>query len=279
MCRGLPASGKSSWAKEQIKNNPAEIKRVNKDDLRAMLHDNKWSEGLELSIVMARDVLIHSFLSAGFDVISDDTNLDPEHEERLRELATDQEAEFHIQDFTHVSPSECLKRNRARGGNVPDSAIFRMWEQHLKPTPKYSESKTNAVICDLDGTVAHIGKRRPYGDDIDVSTDDLNDIVYAMLVSAVQAGLMVLFVSGRSEKHRTATEYWLMGHGIRYHMLLMRGKDDQRADEILKREMYEKYIEPDYNVRLVIDDRPKVLRMWRFDLGLPTVDVGYGIEF
>ena len=34
---GLPASGKSTWAKEQVSQNPGQYKRVNKDDLRAML--------------------------------------------------------------------------------------------------------------------------------------------------------------------------------------------------------------------------------------------------
>lgn len=37
LTKGLPASGKTTWAKEQIKQNPNGVKRINKDDLREML--------------------------------------------------------------------------------------------------------------------------------------------------------------------------------------------------------------------------------------------------
>lgn len=36
MLKGLPASGKSSWAKKLQNENPHRYKRVNKDELRAM---------------------------------------------------------------------------------------------------------------------------------------------------------------------------------------------------------------------------------------------------
>ena len=43
MTKGLPASGKSTWAKQYLDDNPG-TKRVNKDDLRAMLDNGKWSK-------------------------------------------------------------------------------------------------------------------------------------------------------------------------------------------------------------------------------------------
>ena len=42
---------------------------------------------------------------------------------------------------------------------------------------------------------------------------------------------------------------------------------------IVKEEIYKKYIEPNYCVLGVIDDRPKVARNWR-QLGLKTMQVG-----
>lgn len=35
--KGLPGSGKSTWAKEQLEKYPGRYKRICKDDLRAML--------------------------------------------------------------------------------------------------------------------------------------------------------------------------------------------------------------------------------------------------
>lgn len=52
----------------------------------------------------------------------------------------------------------------------------------------------------------------------------------------------------------------------------MRTNNDNRSDEIVKRELYEKNIKNKYNVRFVVDDRPKVVRMWR-SLSLFVFDV------
>jgi predicted kinase len=39
---GLPASGKSTWAKNKVDQSPNSIKRVNKDELRAMLKYSRY---------------------------------------------------------------------------------------------------------------------------------------------------------------------------------------------------------------------------------------------
>lgn len=49
LCKGLPASGKSTWTRELIDKNPEKYKRINKDDLRAMLDNGKWSNKNEHS--------------------------------------------------------------------------------------------------------------------------------------------------------------------------------------------------------------------------------------
>ena len=61
--------------------------------------------------------------------------------------------------------------------------------------------------------------------------------------------------------------------------LYMRKEKDYRKDTIVKREMYDQMLEDGYNPKLVFDDRPSVLRMWREIDGLKVVDVGDGLEF
>ena len=79
MTYGLPSSGKTTWAKQKIEENPNRIKRINKDDLRSMLDCNRWSKDNEKFILKVRDALIDLILGGGFDVIVDDTNLSPKH--------------------------------------------------------------------------------------------------------------------------------------------------------------------------------------------------------
>jgi len=55
----------------------------------------------------------------------------------------------------------------------------------------------------------------------------------------------------------------------------MRSQGDTRPDEIVKREIYEEHIKPLYNVDFVLDDRNKVVKMWR-SLGLKVLQVAEG---
>ena len=70
--KGLPASGKSTWAKEQVEKSQGGCKRVNKDDLRTMIDDGKFSKGNEKFVVQIRNNLIVEALKAGKHVIVDD---------------------------------------------------------------------------------------------------------------------------------------------------------------------------------------------------------------
>jgi predicted kinase len=148
MTRGLPASGKSTWAREKQAEFPlGDIKRVNKDDLRAMLDAGKWSPENEAFVVYVRDCIVVAALKKGKSVIVDDTNLAPEHEVRLRELAHKNGAAFELVDFTHASPEECIGRDRTRADSVGEEVIRGMWDQFLSPAALAgsSSSQTSAA--------------------------------------------------------------------------------------------------------------------------------------
>jgi hypothetical protein len=79
--------------------------------------------------------------------------------------------------------------------------------------------------------------------------------------------LKIIVLSGREESCREKTAAWLREHNAIYDKLLMRKEKDFRADEIIKREIYEAEIQPHYEVVAIFDDRDKVVAMWR-SLGL-----------
>lgn len=136
MCRGLPASGKSTWATAQVlEAEPGRIVRVNRDSLRTMLHADRWDpHQTEPHTVTALNVLVGAFLEAGLDVIVDDTNLTPYHEAVMRELADRHGATFRIEDFTHIDLDTCIERDRARDRSVGEDVIRGMHARHLAPT-------------------------------------------------------------------------------------------------------------------------------------------------
>ena len=63
---------------------------------------------------------------------------------------------------------------------------------------------------------------------------------------------------------------------MRDYPLLMRKDGDNRPDQIVKRELYERHVVGLYEVEGVLDDRAKVVRMWRDELGLTCLQVADG---
>jgi predicted kinase len=286
MTKGLPASGKSTWAKSLIDSEPGKWKRINKDDMRAMFDNSKYSRGNENFVLEIRNVLIEKAMAAGYNVIVDDTNFHPKHEKALREIANKYpKVEFEIKDFSDVSLEECLKRDAKRENSVGKNVIMKMWAENIKPPIKNhirseSDGKRSAIMCDLDGTLAIIGNRSPY----DASKCDKDLVCFPVirtLKALMKLGYKVIFVSGREQKDEAPTRTFL-NHSCELDNdfeLFMRTTGDMRADEIIKKEIYDNNISDIYNVMCVFDDRPKVVRMWR-GIGLYVFDVGQdGVEF
>lgn len=273
MLRGIPASGKSTWAKDFVSKQPAGTwKRINKDELRGMLDAGKWTGGNEKTILEVRDTLVASFLAAGKSVIVDDTNFAPVHEARLRQLADAAGAAFEVKGF-EVDLDEAISRDLKRPNGVGADVIKRMFYQAL-PKPELNKSGRSAVIFDLDGTLAEITGRSPY-DASKCGQDLLRENVAWLVGAARAAGDAIIFVSGRSSAHRSETVAWLDRHLSFDYALLMRPEGDSRKDWIVKKEIFERDINPHFTVRLVVDDRDQVVDMWRA-IGLECWQVAPG---
>jgi predicted kinase len=131
LLRGLPGSGKSTWARAMIRKNPDQYKRVNKDDLRMMIDDDMWSSSNEKFILHIRNVIIAEALKSGKDVIVDDTNLHPKHEKYLRKVALEFGAVLEFQDFLDISVEECIARDSKRSKPVGEKIIREMATRYL----------------------------------------------------------------------------------------------------------------------------------------------------
>ncbi|WP_434685961.1 AAA family ATPase [Pseudanabaena minima] len=271
---GLPASGKSTWAKAKVDKSPNAIKRVNKDELRAMLDNSYHSKGNEKFVLNMQDLIIKSALEEGKHVIVDNTHLAPKHEARIRELIKGL-AVLEIVDFRHVPLETCIERDLKRFNSVGEKVIRDMYNQFIapprKPQPAYNPDLPDAIICDLDGTIALIGDRSPY-DGASCEKDLVNEPVRSILQTS---GKAIVFVSGREDKYKPQTLAWLEKHGIEFESLYMRKSGDMRKDSIVKKEIYDQFILDKYNVAFVLDDRDQVVRVWR-DLGLTCLQVDYG---
>lgn len=293
LTQGLPASGKSTWAREYQKKNPNTV-LVNKDELRAMLHQGIHSKGREAMVLNIRDSIIMKALAERQDVIVHDTNLHYKHIDQIRKIAEmlpwKGTCEVIIQDFTDIPLEECIRRDQNRPNYVGEKVIRTMYNQYLKPKTeaiaalKWDENLPSTIICDLDGTLCLLNGRNPY----DASTcenDLVNPAMYGIL-SAMQykfentmpeGKIKIMFCSGREDKYRDQTIGWLRNNGMLEDSfkLYMRKTGDNRKDSIIKKEIYEEHIKGKYNVLFVLDDRNQVVDLWR-SLGLTCLQVAPG---
>jgi predicted kinase len=289
--RGLPASGKTTFAR---KLQPGVV-RVNRDDLRRMLHGQRlftqWAEG---QVTRVQRTSVEALLRARADVIVDDTNLRNKTVREWAELAARFDATFEVHDFTDVPLDECLRRDAGRPEDerVGEDPIRRMHERYLAgknlplPVPYvdvggpgvvYSppDDLPEAVLVDIDGTVALMNGRSPY-DMTRVGEDLPNPAVIAAVRAMHAAGHAIVFCSGRDDSCRAETEAWLKAFvGVPYEALFMRAEGDSRKDAIVKREIFDNEIRDRWNVVGVFDDRQQVVRMWRA-LGLTVFQVAEG---
>lgn len=283
--RGIPASGKSTFAKAWAAQDPAGRVRISRDDVRRMTTGGEdtilpWEQEQHVTRI-ERQIALTS-LHAGKDVIIDAMNLRSRWVRPWLDLGY--KVIFH--DFP-IDLQLALARNDIRGGTVPEDAIRRVYEKFTDngklPSPPQPASDPittyepdsglpKAIVVDLDGTLAHMdGKRGPY--DWSLVGSDRLDTAVATLVREMVETHHVIIMSGRDGSCRALTETWLADNFIEFDALHMRAAGDTRPDTTVKRELFDAHVRHNYDVTFVIDDRPSVCRQWRA-MGLTVMQVG-----
>lgn len=135
ICKGLPASGKSTWAKAWVLESPKTRIRVNRDDIRRMLGPY-WVPSREDLVTEYEQDMVTTALRNGYSVIVDATNFKDQWIIDIHKRATaySPNIELKVQDFTHVSLEECIKRDslRVKSEQVGEKVIVGMYDKYLK---------------------------------------------------------------------------------------------------------------------------------------------------
>jgi len=129
--RGIPASGKSTWAKEMVRKGKGKVKRVNRDDLRSMIDDSVFSRKSESHINALRNIVISYYIEAGCDVIVDDTNVKTSYVKDLVEYVERLRPNANVVVKLFNTPLDvCLERNAKRTGRakVPEDIVRKFYK-------------------------------------------------------------------------------------------------------------------------------------------------------
>lgn len=278
--RGLPASGKSTFARAWVEEDPGNRVEINRDSTRKFLGIRHiGTEDEEKTVTAVNDALLRISMEQGKDIIVSDTNLRVRYIKRLLKNVDDT-YDVELKDFI-VDVDTCVKRDAMR----PDSE--RVGEETIREMNKKFPTKTwktldeiraaigkdnavylpyknnpeneRAILVDIDGTLAHHEGRRDIFDYSAVGLDSVDESVRDALIDAHQVGKTVIILSGRSESGREDTEQWLADNGIPYEHLFMRKNGDMRADWIIKDEIIREHIQDNFHVMYCLDDRNQVV--------------------
>jgi predicted kinase len=316
LCVGIPACGKSTWAKDEVRKRPEGITRINRDDLRNMMSNYHFSDSNEKLVTTAKTFIIQQALRYGRDIIIDETNLNRRNFDDVCKLVREMNIDCMVMEKAfYVELDEAILRDSKRegSGKVGEDVVRKFWKKsggtqhkHYKPRVEIIQRKTEqsvatsklevdnslpfAIMCDLDGTISLFNSKRNDGS-VDVRHDNahtrspydaskadedtLNEPVAAVIEAMSKAGYHIIFCSGREDLYREQTERFLKKHISCAYDLHMRKTGDMRKDSIVKEEIYNMHIRPNYNVFFVLDDRGQVVSKWR-ELGLNCWQVAEG---
>lgn len=279
--KGLPASGKSIWARSQ-----PNAFVINKDTIRKELlgAHGVWSKAIEAQVIdIQRHQIQNAKNSYAETLIIDDTNLNPNTCNKVYNflMSVYPGVEIEVKIF-NKDPQKCIEDNY--GPNrvpVPEKVIWDMYYKymHFPEIIRRDANLQDAYIVDIDGTIANKSPDRGYYEWDKVWLD----FPIKEVIEVIQNLPKIVFMSGRDECCRNQTVKWLKSN-VKFRFpqdieLYMRPASNHEPDDVVKRKLHDTYILNKYNVMGVFDDRPKVVRMWQ-SLGYKVFNMGlWGYEF
>lgn len=264
MMKGLPGSGKSTVARQMVKES-GNSGRINRDDLRAMLFESVWTGKREEVVIACEKAIAGVLFEHGMNPIIDDTNLAQKHRDMWSAFAKEHQQMFVPHDMG-VDIDTCIERDAKRVVGVGKAVIHRMALQN----GMIDWGERPIVLCDIDGTLAdgrhreHFvqGEKKDWGAYYALLENDSPIDLVVRWVRELYKDHTVCLVSGRPDTYQLKTMIWLMQNSIPYHWIFMRSGGDKRPDVQVK-EDFLKHI-PKEKVVFAIDDRPCVIReVWR----------------
>jgi predicted kinase len=303
VCCGIPGSGKSTWAKQEISKDPLNWVRINNDDMRAMMNGSVWSSDYEKMVGDVRNYIIRNAFKKNKNVIIDNLNLNRKHFDDVCDIAKSLNKEIQVfEKHFYIDLKEAIERDSKREGKarVGEKVIMDWWkksgkegfkfykprvevfsniglvnERTVKPMAQ-DESLPKAIMCDLDGTLALIGNRNPY----DATQCDISDKPNIPVVETLKLfydkDYQIIFCSGREQKYEVSTRRFIkLCLPFVNYQLYMRQTGDKRKDAIVKEEIFNSFIKDKFYISHVLDDRNQVVEKWR-QMGLTCFQVAAG---
>ena len=294
LTRGIQGSGKSTWARQWVEEDPENRVRINNDDIRNML-GKYWVLSRESLVSNIKEDLVKNAMNRGYDIVVDNMNLNPKEilfwKRIVDENNNDVDSykyEIEYKDF-FISLEECIRRDAMRPNPIGEKVIRETWkrykhfiqttevENYVKNLISFDDSKESCVVIDMDSTMCFNTTKRPwFGDGAaegminDVPNEGVQTLIYFL-----QNHTNIVVVTGRDTSQKEVTLKWLQNHGINPSELCFRKEGDYRKGVEVKKELIEQVLEH-YNIIAIFEDCEPIVQMYR-EMGLTVLQPNKGL--
>ena len=300
LTRGIQGSGKSTWARQWVEEDPENRVRINNDDIRNML-GKYWVTSRENLVSSIKKNMAEEAINRGYNIVVDNMNLNPKEvlfwKDMVKMANMDPDGykyEIEFKDF-FISLEECIRRDAMRPNPIGEKVIRETWkrykhfiqtsevEKYVNNLIKEDESKPYCLVVDMDSTLCFNTTKRPwYGEG--AAEGMINDVPNMGVLRLVEQWTKpgptaytnnLIIATGRDTSQEEVTKQWLAKYNIYPQEFYFRREGDYRKGVEVKKEQIEKILEK-YNVVAIIDDCEPIVNMYR-EMGLTVLQPNKGL--
>ena len=293
LTRGIQGSGKSTWARQWVEEDPENRVRINNDDIRNML-GKYWVLSRESLVSNIKEDLVKNAMNRGYDIVVDNMNLNPKEilfwkrivDENNKDVDS-YKYEIEYKDF-FISLEECIRRDAMRSNPIGEKVIRETWkrykhfiqttevEKYVNNLRKYT-GKPKCIVIDMDSTMCFNTTKRPWFGDgaAEGMINDVPNTGMCDMIRKLQEDFVIVVATGRDTTQEAVTKEWLAKQGINADEFYFRTNKDYRKGVVVKKEQIEAILEK-YDIVAIFDDCEPIVNMYR-EMGLTVLQPNKGL--
>ena len=293
LTRGIQGSGKSTWARQWVEEDPENRVRINNDDIRNML-GKYWVTSRENLVSNIKKNMAEEAINRGYDIVVDNMNLNPKEilfwKDMIKMANMDPDGyqyEIEFKDF-FIPLEECIRRDAMRPNPIGEKVIRETWrrykhfiqtsevERYVNNLKRY-EGKPKCIVIDMDSTICFNMSKRPwYGEGAaEGMADDVPNTGVCDIIRQLQEQYSIVVATGRDTSQEEVTKQWLAKQGINADEFYFRTNGDYRKGVEIKKEEITAILEK-YDIVAIFEDCEPIVQMYR-EMGLTVLQPNKGL--
>ena len=132
LTQGIQGSGKTTWAKAWVAEDPEHRIRINNDDITSMWGQPFGTPGLYERLRNARLFMLALAMDFNLDIVIDNMNLSNSSLKEVQKLVEDTDYIIEYKDFTNVPLEVCIEGDSKRENPIGAEIITNTYNKYIK---------------------------------------------------------------------------------------------------------------------------------------------------